>query len=68
MQASVDVLGVVTQAGPLGSVKRKSDSSEVPRRDITITDQRWGLHLLCAWLLLQGLDGSSGGWGQQSCC
>ena len=40
MQVSVDIIGVVTQAGPVGSIKRKSDSSEVPRRDITITDQR----------------------------
>jgi hypothetical protein len=37
----VDLLGVVTAAGPLGSVKRKSDQSELQRRDITLLDHRW---------------------------
>ena len=40
MQVNVDIIGVVTQAGPLGSVKRKVDASELQRRDVTITDQR----------------------------
>lgn len=36
----VDVMGVVTSVGALGSIKRKSDLSELARRDITIVDQR----------------------------
>ena len=43
VQAPVDIIGVVTAAGPLGSVKRKSDATELARRDITLTDQR------CVW-------------------
>ena len=41
LQVSVDLIGVVTQAGPIGSVKRKADNSELLRRDVTLTDQRW---------------------------
>lgn len=40
MQVPVDIMGIVTSTGQLGSVKRKSDSSEVPRRDVTLVDQR----------------------------
>lgn len=40
VQVPVDLIGIVTSTGPLGSVKRKSDSSEVPRRDVTLVDQR----------------------------
>lgn len=36
----MDLLGVVTVVGQLGSVKRKSDQSELQRRDVTLTDQR----------------------------
>ena len=32
--------GLVTTVAPLGTVKRKSDDSDVFRRDITIADQR----------------------------
>lgn len=39
-QMTVDVIGVVTSAAPLGSVKRKTDNQELSRRDITIVDQR----------------------------
>ena len=35
----VDLLGVVSAVGPLASVKRKSDSSEIARRDITLVDR-----------------------------
>lgn len=35
----VDLLGVVTSVGPLASVKRKSDSSEIARRDIMMVDR-----------------------------
>ena len=40
MQAGIDMMGVVTNVGQLGSVKRKSDNSELSRRDITLLDQR----------------------------
>ena len=36
----VDVVGVALSVGPLGSVKRKSDQSELTRREITLLDQR----------------------------
>jgi replication factor A1 len=36
----VDVLGVVTHCGQLGTIKRKADNSELPRRDVTIADSR----------------------------
>ena len=42
MQAGIDMMGVVTNVGQLGSVKRKSDSSELSRRDVTLLDQRCG--------------------------
>ena len=42
MQAGIDMMGVVTSVGQLGSVKRKSDNSELSRRDVTLLDQRWG--------------------------
>jgi len=38
--AQVDLLGVVTATGPLGSVKRQRDGTELARRDLTIADQR----------------------------
>ncbi len=34
------MMGVVISVGQLGSVKRKSDNSELSRRDITLLDQR----------------------------
>lgn len=41
VQMLVDVVGVVTEVRPLGSVKRKTDQVELSRRDITLVDQRW---------------------------
>lgn len=38
-KTAIDLLGVVTAASALSSVKRKSDSSEVARRDVTLVDQ-----------------------------
>ncbi|KAL3141009.1 hypothetical protein ABBQ32_005523 [Trebouxia sp. C0010 RCD-2024] len=37
-KAGIDLMGVVTDVGQLGSVKRKSDNSELSRRDITLLD------------------------------
>lgn len=39
-RAAVDVMGVVLALGSLGTVKRKADSSELPRRDVTLGDMR----------------------------
>lgn len=44
VQMLVDVLGVVAEVRPLGSVKRKTDQVELSRRDITLVDQRWARH------------------------
>jgi len=41
MQMMVDILGVVTEVRPLGSVKRKTDQVELSRRDVTLVDKRW---------------------------
>ncbi len=41
-RAPVDVMGVVLALGQLGTVKRKADATELPRRDVTIGDTRWG--------------------------
>jgi hypothetical protein len=40
LQMTVDVLGVLTAVAALGSVKRKTDNTELSRRDVTIVDQR----------------------------
>ena len=42
------MMGVVTSVGQLGSVKRKSDNSELSRRDVTLLDQRWAFEQLWA--------------------
>ncbi len=39
-QMLVDVLGVVVSVGASGTVKRKSDMSELARRDVTLADKR----------------------------
>jgi hypothetical protein len=43
----VDVLGVVTHCGQLGTIKRKADNSELPRRDVTIADSRCAGRAAC---------------------
>ncbi len=35
----VDIMGVATTVGPLGSVKRSRDGTELARRDVTLVDQ-----------------------------
>ncbi|EFJ46650.1 hypothetical protein VOLCADRAFT_105399 [Volvox carteri f. nagariensis] len=45
----VDVMGVVLALGPLGTVKRKADSSELPRRDITLGDMSCKSVVLTLW-------------------
>ena len=37
-KAPIDVIGVATTVGALGSVKRKSDATELSRRDLTLVD------------------------------
>ena len=43
LQRLFDVLAVVTTVGPLGSIKRKSDQSELIRRDVTLLDSTCGI-------------------------
>ena len=38
----IDIVGIAKEVQPLGSVKRKSDGADLPRRDLTLVDQRWG--------------------------
>lgn len=52
MQAGIDMMGVVTSVGQLGSVKRKSDNSELPRRDITLLDQRYSFSVSVVVIIL----------------
>ena len=35
----IDLIGIVTTVGPVGSVKRRKDGSEAARRDLTFADQ-----------------------------
>lgn len=48
-KAPVDVLGAVLEVGALGSVKRKSDASELARRDITLGDASGKSVVLTLW-------------------
>lgn len=48
-KAPVDVMGVVTAVGPLGTIKRKVDSSELMRRDITLADSSRFSVVLTVW-------------------
>jgi replication factor A1 len=48
-KAPVDVIGVVTAVGAPGSIKRKSDSQEVVRRDITMADDSLKTVTLTLW-------------------
>lgn len=48
-KAHVDVIGIVTAVGAPGSVKRKSDSTEVQRRDVTIADSSLKTVILTLW-------------------
>lgn len=49
LQAPIDVLGVVTSVGLVGSVKRKSDNSDLTRRDITLADASSFSVVLTLW-------------------
>ncbi|KAG2486706.1 hypothetical protein HYH03_014635 [Edaphochlamys debaryana] len=48
-RAPVDVAGVILAVGPLASVKRKADNSELPRRDVTIGDSSLKSITLTLW-------------------
>ncbi|KXZ50509.1 hypothetical protein GPECTOR_16g684 [Gonium pectorale] len=48
-RALVDVAGVVLSLGPLGTVKRKADSSELPRRDVTLGDSSGKSVVVTLW-------------------
>ncbi|GLC47136.1 hypothetical protein PLESTB_000601900 [Pleodorina starrii] len=64
-RAPVDVMGVVLALGSLGTVKRKADSSELPRRDVTLGDMSCKSVVVTLWgdnahALAQQLDGQEG--------
>ncbi|GIL48308.1 hypothetical protein Vafri_4587 [Volvox africanus] len=48
-RAPVDVIGVVLALGSLGTVKRKADSSELPRRDVTLGDMSCKSVVVTLW-------------------
>ncbi|DBB18305.1 TPA: hypothetical protein ACH3X3_003260 [Trebouxia sp. C0006] len=48
-KAGIDMMGVVTSVGQLGSVKRKSDNSELSRRDVTLLDQSQKTVTMTLW-------------------
>lgn len=46
---TIDLLGVVSSASALGSIKRKTDGSEISRRDLTLVDQSLKTVTLTLW-------------------
>lgn len=48
-KAPVDVLGLALDVAPLGSVKRKSDETELARRDVTLLDASGKTVTLTLW-------------------
>ena len=54
----VDVVGVVTTVGPLGSVKRKSDDADLQRRNLTLVDSSRRSVELTVWGELATTKGS----------
>ncbi|KAF8058336.1 RPA1B [Scenedesmus sp. PABB004] len=69
-KATVDVLGVVTACGALGTIKRKADATEVPRRDVTLADATARSVVLTLWAdnaTRAELDGCEGSLMQVTC-
>jgi len=48
-KAPVDVLALVLQVGPVGSVKRKADNAELARRDLVLGDATGRSVVLTVW-------------------
>jgi replication factor A1 len=57
-RATVDVLGVVTHCGDLGSVARKSDGAALARRDLTLLDATARTVKLTLWNTLAEQEGA----------
>lgn len=55
----LDVVGVVANVAPVGSVKRKSDNSEVTRRDLTIFDSSGRSVQVTLWASLATNEGET---------
>jgi len=53
-KAPVDVLALVLQVGPVGSVKRKADNAELARRDLVVGDSTGRSVVLTVWNALAG--------------
>ena len=54
----LDVVGIIANAGPLGSVKRKADNSELTRRDLTIFDSSGSSVSVTLWQSLATEEGA----------
>lgn len=79
-KAPVDVLGLAWDVAPLGSVKRKSDETELSRRDVTLLDASGNTITLTLWgkhaeeegaALEQAAKNNNGGEGEGAgtpCC
>ena len=71
-KAPVDVLGLALDVAPLGSVKRKSDETELARRDVTLLDASgktvtltlWGKHAEEEGAALEQAKNGGGGAGE----
>eukprot|EP00798_Chlamydomonas_sp_ICE-L_P011132 gene11132-18752_t len=63
-KAPVDIMGVITSAGTVGTVKRKSDDTQLTRREVTLVDQSGKSVALTMWgdnatsSMLEGAEGS----------
>lgn len=64
-RATVDLCGIITSVGPPGSIKRKADNTELPKRDVTLVDRGcrsvnvtlWGDNATGVGALLEGQEG-----------
>eukprot|EP00878_Enallax_costatus_P039208 GHUV01044768.1.p1 GENE.GHUV01044768.1~~GHUV01044768.1.p1 ORF type:complete len:587 (+),score=180.53 GHUV01044768.1:1086-2846(+) len=66
----VDILGVVVSCGGLGTIKRKADQTELPRRDVTLADSSGHSVVLTLWAdqaQRSDLDGCEGQVMQVTC-
>ena len=56
-KAPVDVIGIVTNVGATGSIKRKSDQQEIVRRELTLADDSLKTVSLTLWGEKAEVDG-----------
>ncbi len=64
-RATVDLCGIITAVGPPGSIKRKADNTELPKREVTLVDRGcrsvnvtlWGDNATGVGAQLEGQEG-----------